>query len=112
MLASSEPGCPAGLRSHPSNLIRFRRGRVRVVPTLSHDRDVRFGRRAGIQADLKAFAARAAHGTAVVALTAQNTVAVNGVARLPPAFVLAQLEAVFDDIGSTRRRPGCSSRRS
>jgi hydroxymethylpyrimidine/phosphomethylpyrimidine kinase len=55
---------------------------------------------AGIQADLKAFAAAGVHGmSAVVALTAQNTTAVTAVHELPPEFVVAQLDAVFDDIG-------------
>ena len=55
---------------------------------------------AGIQADLKAFAAAGAHGmSAIVALTAQNTTGVTGVYELPPEFVVAQLEAVFSDIG-------------
>jgi len=55
---------------------------------------------AGIQADLKAFAAAGCHGmSAIVALTAQNTVGVAAVHEAPPDFVRAQLEAVFDDIG-------------
>lgn len=55
---------------------------------------------AGIQADLKAFAARGCHGmSALVALTAQNTVAVTAIHELPPEFVRAQLDAVFDDVG-------------
>ena len=55
---------------------------------------------AGIQADLKAFAAAGCHGmSALVALTAQNTTAVTAVHELPAEFVRAQLEAVFDDIG-------------
>ncbi len=55
---------------------------------------------AGIQADLKAFAAAGCHGTsAIVALTAQNTVGVSAVHELPSEFVRAQLDAVFDDIG-------------
>jgi hydroxymethylpyrimidine/phosphomethylpyrimidine kinase len=55
---------------------------------------------AGIQADLKAFAAAGAYGmTAIVALTAQNTVGVSAVYELPPDFVTAQLDAVFSDIG-------------
>ena len=37
--------------------------------------------------------------SAIVALTAQNTTAVTAVHELPPEFVLAQLDAVFDDIG-------------
>jgi hydroxymethylpyrimidine/phosphomethylpyrimidine kinase len=53
---------------------------------------------AGIQADLKAFAAAGVHGaSAIVALTAQNTVEVADVHELPPEFVTAQLEAVFAD---------------
>jgi hydroxymethylpyrimidine/phosphomethylpyrimidine kinase len=62
---------------------------------------------AGIQADLKAFAAAGCHGSsAVVALTAQNTVAVTAIHELPTAFVLAQLEAVFDDIGVDAAKTG------
>ena len=67
---------------------------------------------AGIQADLKAFAAAGCHGmSAVVALTAQNTVGVTAVHEAPPEFVRAQLEAVFDDIGVDAAKTGCSSRR-
>ena len=55
---------------------------------------------AGIQADLKAFAAAGAHGmSAIVALTAQNTVGVTAVHEVPAPFVTAQLEAVWDDMG-------------
>jgi hydroxymethylpyrimidine/phosphomethylpyrimidine kinase len=55
---------------------------------------------AGIQADLKAFAAAGCHGmSAIVALTAQNTTGVTAVHEVPPDFVRAELEAVFDDIG-------------
>jgi hydroxymethylpyrimidine/phosphomethylpyrimidine kinase len=62
---------------------------------------------AGIQADLKAFAAAGAHGmSALVALTAQNTVGVVAVHELPPAFVVAQLEAVFSDIGVDAAKTG------
>ena len=62
---------------------------------------------AGIQADLKAFAAAGAHGmSAIVALTAQNTVGVSGVHEVPPAFVTAQLEAVFSDIGVDAAKTG------
>jgi hydroxymethylpyrimidine/phosphomethylpyrimidine kinase len=62
---------------------------------------------AGIQADLKAFAAAGCHGMSVlVALTAQNTTAVTGVHTLPPDFVRAQLEAVFDDIGVDAAKTG------
>src|SRR3954451_2239769 len=62
---------------------------------------------AGIQADLKAFAAAGGHGmSAIVALTAQNTVGVSAVHELPPAFVTAQLEAVFGDIGVDAAKTG------
>ncbi len=58
------------------------------------------GAGAGIQADLKAFAACGVHGmTAVTALTAQNTVGVIGVHSTPPAFIVEQVRAVRDDIG-------------
>jgi len=54
---------------------------------------------AGIQADLKAFAARGTYGmAALTALTAQNTQGVSGVHAVPPDFVAAQIEAVFADI--------------
>jgi hydroxymethylpyrimidine/phosphomethylpyrimidine kinase len=62
---------------------------------------------AGIQADLKAFAAAGAHGSSVlVALTAQNTVGVSAIHELPPAFVRAQLDAIFDDIGVDAAKTG------
>jgi hydroxymethylpyrimidine/phosphomethylpyrimidine kinase len=62
---------------------------------------------AGIQADLKAFAAAGAFGTSVlVALTAQSTVGVTAIEQLPPAFVRAQLDAVFGDIGVDAAKTG------
>jgi hydroxymethylpyrimidine/phosphomethylpyrimidine kinase len=62
---------------------------------------------AGIQADLKAFAAAGCFGTsAIVALTAQNTLGVTAVQELPSAFVEAQLEAVFSDIGVDAAKTG------
>jgi hydroxymethylpyrimidine/phosphomethylpyrimidine kinase len=62
---------------------------------------------AGIQADRKAFAAAGCHGmSAIVALTAQNTVGVTGVLEVPPNFVQAQLEAVFSDIGVDAAKTG------
>src|SRR5438270_13804814 len=62
---------------------------------------------AGIQADLKAFAAAGAYGmSAIVALTAQNTVGVTAVHEVPADFVRAQLAAVFDDIGVDAAKTG------
>jgi hydroxymethylpyrimidine/phosphomethylpyrimidine kinase len=55
---------------------------------------------AGVQADLKAFAACGAHGmTAITAITAQNTVGVSAVHPIPPEIIIAQVRAVADDIG-------------
>jgi hydroxymethylpyrimidine/phosphomethylpyrimidine kinase len=54
---------------------------------------------AGIQADLKTFAALAVYGaSAITALTAQNTRGVSAIQPVPPEFVTAQLEAVFADL--------------
>ena len=54
---------------------------------------------AGIQADLKTFAAHGVYGTSVLtALTAQNTRGVHGVLPVPADFVRRQLDAVLDDI--------------
>jgi hydroxymethylpyrimidine/phosphomethylpyrimidine kinase len=62
---------------------------------------------AGIQADLKAFAAAGVHGTsAIVALTAQNTREVTVVHELPTRFVRAQLDAVANDIGIDAAKTG------
>ncbi len=62
---------------------------------------------AGIQADLKAFAAAGCFGTtAIVALTAQNTLGVTAVHEMPPGFVEAQLDAVFADIGVDAAKTG------
>jgi len=55
---------------------------------------------AGIQADLKAFAACGTHGcSAITALTAQNTVGVAAIHAVPPRFIVDQVAAVVDDIG-------------
>ena len=62
---------------------------------------------AGIQADLKAFAAAGVYGTsALVALTAQNTPGVTAIYPLPPEFVVAQLDAVAADIGADAAKTG------
>jgi hydroxymethylpyrimidine/phosphomethylpyrimidine kinase len=54
---------------------------------------------AGIQADLKTFAALGVYGASVItALTAQNTRGVGGIHPVPPAFVTAQMDAVFGDL--------------
>src|SRR5277367_5673358 len=54
---------------------------------------------AGIQADLKTFSALGVYGASVIAaLTAQNTRGVTAVHDVPPAFVTAQMDAVFSDL--------------
>jgi hydroxymethylpyrimidine/phosphomethylpyrimidine kinase len=54
---------------------------------------------AGIQADLKTFAALGVYGaSAITALTAQNTRGVTGIHDVPPDFIAAQIDAVFDDL--------------
>jgi hydroxymethylpyrimidine/phosphomethylpyrimidine kinase len=54
---------------------------------------------AGIQADLKTFAALSVYGaSAITALTAQNTRGVNSVLEVPADFLTAQLDAVFSDL--------------
>ncbi len=54
---------------------------------------------AGIQADLKSFAALGVYGaSAITALTAQNTRGVSGIHPVPAAFVSAQIDAVFSDL--------------
>jgi hydroxymethylpyrimidine/phosphomethylpyrimidine kinase len=58
------------------------------------------GAGAGIQADLKAFAACGVHGmTAITAITAQNTVGVTAIHPIPPEVIVAQVRAVAQDIG-------------
>ncbi len=55
---------------------------------------------AGIQADLRTFAFHCVHGTsAITCITAQNTLGVTRVDALPAAAVVAQIQAVVDDIG-------------
>src|SRR5438045_9234998 len=62
---------------------------------------------AGVQADLKAFAAAGCYGmSAIVALTAQNTIAVTAVQEATPKFSRAQLEAVFTDLGVDAAKTG------
>jgi hydroxymethylpyrimidine/phosphomethylpyrimidine kinase len=62
---------------------------------------------AGIQADLKTFAAHGVYGTsAITAVTAQNTLGVNGFEALSADLVTAQIEAVVSDIGAHAAKTG------
>jgi len=54
---------------------------------------------AGIQADLKTFSALGVYGASIItALTAQNTVGVQGIHDVPPGFVAHQIDSVFSDL--------------
>jgi hydroxymethylpyrimidine/phosphomethylpyrimidine kinase len=54
---------------------------------------------AGIQADLKTFSALGVYGASVItALTAQNTLGVQGIHDVPPAFIGQQIDSVFSDL--------------
>lgn len=65
------------------------------------------GAGAGIQADLKTFAAHGVYGTsAITALTAQNTTGVRGVHAVPAEFVTLQIEAIAADIGCDAVKTG------
>ncbi len=65
---------------------------------------------AGIQADLKTFSAYRVFGMSVItAITAQNSVGVQGVENLPPEFVAKQLESVLSDFGADAAKCGMLS---
>lgn len=62
---------------------------------------------AGIQADLKAITVLGGYGMSVItALTAQNTVGVQGVHAVPVAFIEQQLDSVLSDIGADAAKTG------
>lgn len=65
------------------------------------------GAGAGIQADLKTFAALGVYGTSVItAVTAQNTIGVEKISEISPAMVGAQIDAVMTDIGARALKTG------
>jgi hydroxymethylpyrimidine/phosphomethylpyrimidine kinase len=67
---------------------------------------------AGIQADLKTFAARGVYGASVItALTAQNTQGVTGIHDVPPPFITAQIDSVFSDLDVRAVKIGMVARR-
>lgn len=77
---------------------------VRVALTIAGSDS---GGGAGIQADLRTFAFHCVHGTsAVTCITAQNTLGVTRVDALPAASVVAQIEAVVQDIGVQAAKTG------
>ena len=68
---------------------------------------------AGVQADLKTFAALGVYGASVItALTAQNTTGVRGIHQVPADFVTAQIDAVFADLDVKAVKIGMVSQRA
>ena len=62
---------------------------------------------AGIQADLKTFSARGVYGmSAITALTAQNTIGVQGILEIDKSFVGLQIDSVMTDIGADAWKTG------
>jgi hydroxymethylpyrimidine/phosphomethylpyrimidine kinase len=62
---------------------------------------------AGIQADLKTFAALGVHGTsAITAITAQNTATVDDIFELPVGIITAQIDAVVNDLDVSAVKTG------
>ena len=108
MLAWPYRGAPRGAEITPDEPDPGNAGEGRkLVPRCLTIAGSDSGGGAGIQADLKAFAAAGCHGmSAIVALTAQNTTGVTAVHEVPPAFVRKQLEAVVDDLGVDAAKTG------
>ena len=79
-------------------------GRVAVALTIAGS-DSSGG--AGIQADLKTFAALGVYGaSAITALTAQNTVGVQAITTVDPAFVISQIDSVLADLNVVSVKTG------
>jgi hydroxymethylpyrimidine/phosphomethylpyrimidine kinase len=81
-----------------------------VMPTALTIAGSDSGGGAGIQADLKTFAAIGVFGTsAITSVTAQNTIGVQGVHDLPPEFVGRQIDSVLEDIAIDAAKTGMLS---
>ena len=82
----------------------------RKIPTALTIAGSDSGGGAGIQADLKTFAALGVYGTsALTAITAQNTVGVTAVYEIPTDIIVAQITAVIGDIGTDAVKTGMLS---
>jgi len=85
-------------------LLRAKRKRIAKALTIAGSDS---GGGAGIQADLKTFAALGVYGTSVLtAVTAQNTLTVSKILELSPTMVAAQIDAVMQDIGCNAVKTG------
>src|SRR6266699_1298561 len=99
------PSCP---RASPS-LAGMGKTPPRVLTIAGSDS----GGGAGIQADLKTMLALGVHGMSVIAaVTAQNSLGVQGYWELPPEAVRAQLDSVLSDIGVQAVKTGMLASRS
>jgi hydroxymethylpyrimidine/phosphomethylpyrimidine kinase len=96
------------MRAHSQQLPRF--ASVAPMPSIRKALTIAgsdSGAGAGIQADLKTFAALGVYGTsAITAITAQNTVGVNQVFALSPKLVENQINAIMEDIGAHAVKTG------
>ncbi len=101
----TDSGCYTEGASHPATMSQ-RPPVPRALTIAGSDS----GGGAGIQADLKTFSAFRVYGASVLtAITAQNSVGVQGVVNLPPEFVARQLDAVLGDIGADAAKTGMLS---
>ncbi|QOJ78711.1 bifunctional hydroxymethylpyrimidine kinase/phosphomethylpyrimidine kinase [Infirmifilum lucidum] len=83
---------------------------MKVIPVALTIAGSDSGGGAGIQADLKTFAALGVHGTcAITAITAQNTYSVTGVQEIDTALIEKQIEAVAEDLGVDAAKTGMLS---
>jgi hydroxymethylpyrimidine/phosphomethylpyrimidine kinase len=90
--------------NNPKSKIQNPKSKIPVALTIAGSDS---GGGAGIQADLRTFAFHCVHGTsAVTCITAQNTLGVNRVDVIAPEAVVAQIEAVFTDIGVQAAKTG------
>ena len=82
----------------------------RTVPSAMTIAGSDSGGGAGIQADLKTFAALGVYGTScVTAITAQNTVGVTGIHEIPQDLITDQIKCVMEDIGADAVKTGMLS---
>ena len=106
MLGARRPGPrpPGGPLGRPRGASRLCFGAMKVALTIAGSDS---GGGAGVQADLRTFAAHRVHGTsAITAITAQNSVGVTAWVAVEPAMVAAQIEAVATDMPVAATKTG------